>query len=194
MQKIIGFYLSTLLFLGGCTYLRETPSYRESGNTRQGSSPTRQAETRVSSDNISGNEFYRVLSQKFGYQLKGNENPELLKEIEVWLNVPYKFGGNTMQGVDCSGLAAHIYRIVYNIDLERVTVNMAQRTRRINQRQLREGDLVFFRINNRKVSHVGIYISNGRFVHASTSRGVIISYLGEDYYKKRFAFGGRVLR
>lgn len=194
MRKIIGFYISILLFFVGCTYLRETPSYREAGNTRQSSSPTRQAETRVSSDNISGHDFYRVQSQKFGYQLNGNENPELLKEIDAWLGIPYKFGGNNMQGVDCSGLAAHIYRTVYNIDLERVTVNMAQRTRRINQRQLREGDLVFFKINRRKVSHVGIYISNGRFVHASTSRGVIISSLGEDYYRRRFAFGGRVLR
>jgi lipoprotein Spr len=194
MRKIIGLYLTTLLFFVSCTYLRETPSYRETGNTHPSSSPTRQKQTRVSSDNISNNDFYRVQSQKFGYQLNGNENPDLLKEIETWLGVPYKYGGNNMQGVDCSGLATRIYQTVYNIDLERVTINMAQRTRRINQRQLREGDLVFFKINRRKVSHVGIYISNGRFVHASTSRGVIISYLGDDYYKRRFAFGGRVLR
>ena len=81
---------------------------------------------------------------------------------------------------------------MYDIDLERVTVNMAQRTRRVNHRNLREGDLIFFKINNRNVSHVGIYISNNKFVHASTSRGVIINDLDEAYYKRNFAFGGRV--
>ncbi len=194
MQKIILLFFSFFLFFTGCTYLRETPSYRDTENTGQRASPGRSSEQQNPSERIAESNFYLVQSQKFGYQLNGNENPALLKEIETWLNVPYKFGGNSEQGVDCSGLATSIYKTVYNIDLERVTVNMARRTRKINQRQLREGDLVFFRINSRKVSHVGIYISNGRFVHASTSRGVIISSLSEEYYQRRFTFGGRVLR
>jgi lipoprotein Spr len=64
----------------------------------------------------------------------------------------------------------------------------------VNRRNLREGDLVFFKINNRKVSHVGIYISNNKFVHASTSRGVVVNDLDEEYYARRFAYGGRVRR
>jgi lipoprotein Spr len=71
---------------------------------------------------------------------------------------------------------------------------MAQRTRRVNRRNLQEGDLIFFKINNRNVSHVGIYISNNKFVHASTSRGVMINDLDENYYSRNFAFGGRVRR
>jgi cell wall-associated NlpC family hydrolase len=185
------------LFFTSCTYLRETPSYREeqSRTGRQASTqPTETSPTRLAPA-YTGNadkQFYESKSHTLGYSLNGNENPLLLDEIVSWLGVPYKYGGTTTFGVDCSGLALNIYRKVYNIDLERVTMNMAQRTRKINRRNLKEGDLIFFKINNRKVSHVGIYISNNKFVHASTSRGVIISDIEEEYYRKRFAFGGRV--
>jgi murein DD-endopeptidase / murein LD-carboxypeptidase len=191
IMRIYSFLIILLIFLfcPSCTYLRETPSYREESDARK--SPT----TPSRSPSYSGNAdkvFYEARSQKLGYPLNGNENPLLLDEVIAWLGTPYKYGGTTTFGVDCSGLAANVYRKVYNIDLERATVNMAQRTRKINRRQLKEGDLIFFKISNRKVSHVGIYISNNKFVHASTSRGVIISDITDEYYLKRFAFGGRV--
>lgn len=188
------------LISSSCSYLRETPSYRVGSNNRSGRqspSTTTTAPSPSPAPAYSGNtnkQFYELKSSKLGYSLNGNENPMLLDEIAAWLGVPYKYGGTTTFGVDCSGLALNVYRKVYNIDLERATMNMAQRTRKINRRNLREGDLIFFKINDRKVSHVGIYISNNKFVHASTSRGVIISDIDEEYYRKRFAFGGRVRR
>lgn len=186
----------TVLFLltTSCSYLRNTPSYREQGRKRFDRTPPPTTVNPPQPDVQMGGDYYQRQSQRFGYALNGNENPALLDEISRWLGTPYMYGGTTTVGVDCSGLALNVYRVVYNINLERVTVNMAQRTRRITRNQLREGDLLFFKIDNPRVSHVGIYISNNKFVHASTSRGVIISDITDDYYIRRFAFGGRVRR
>ncbi len=188
--------LTIVLFLAGvlpgCTYLRETPSYREEGRTRFGPSPApTSSETHEPSiDADSG--FYQQKSKVLGYNLNGNENPALLKEVKKWLGTPYLYGGNTLSGADCSGFVGMVYKQVYNISLDRITINMAQNTRRVNKRHLQEGDLVFFSINSRRVSHVGIYLSNNRFVHASSSRGVVVDSLDNDYFSRHFAFGGRI--
>jgi murein DD-endopeptidase / murein LD-carboxypeptidase len=174
--------------LSSCTYLRETPSYREDELQARRAAPQSRAKTPVESG------FYQEYSARFGYSLTGKENPELIREIASWLGTPYRYGGQTRAGADCSGFARAVYLQVYGIDLARVTVNMAQNSSRVGKRRLHEGDLVFFRINGRKISHVGIYISNNKFVHASTSRGVIINDLDEPYYNERFAFGGRVAK
>ncbi len=189
--------LVMFLFATSCTYMRETPSYREEGRERFGPSPareTRNNETASAAAAPVTSSFYQTKSQKLGYRLNGDENPDLLREVTRWLGTPYLFGGTTSYGMDCSGFAQVVYRNVYDIDLERVTVQMAQRTRRINRRNLQEGDLVFFKIDRRRVSHVGVYLSNNKFVHASTSRGVVVNDLDETYYAERFAFGGRVRR
>jgi cell wall-associated NlpC family hydrolase len=136
--------------------------------------------------------FYSIASTRLGYTLNGNENRALLSEVMEWLGTPYKYGGHTRQGIDCSGLVNHIYLKVYNINLDRSSINMARSIHKVNKSHLKEGDLVFFRINNNNISHVGIYISNNKFVHSSTSRGVIISDMDQEYYRKRFAFGGRI--
>lgn len=179
-----------LFFLHSCTYLRETPSYREA-ELQERREVRQRARTGVTPAESS---FYDEYSGIMGYSLNGTENPELLREVAGWLGTPYQYGGTTKAGADCSGFAKEVYLDVYGINLERVTVNMAQSSRRISKRNLREGDLVFFRINGRRISHVGIYLSNNKFIHASTSRGVIVSDLDENYYSRNFAFGGRVIR
>ena len=179
-----------LFFLHSCTYLRETPSYREA-ELQERREVRQRARTGVTPAESS---FYDEYSGILGYSLNGTENPELLREVAGWLGTPYQYGGTTKAGADCSGFAKEVYLDVYGINLERVTVNMAQSSRRISKRNLREGDLVFFRINGRRISHVGIYLSNNKFIHASTSRGVIVSDLDENYYSRNFAFGGRVIR
>ncbi len=176
-----------LFFLHSCTYLRETPSYREAELQERRAARARSAAPETA-------DFYAEFSRILGYSLNGDENPELLREVAGWLGTPYRFGGTTKAGADCSGFAKAVYLKVYGINLERVTVNMAQTSRRIGKRNLREGDLVFFRINGRRISHVGIYLSNNKFIHASTSRGVIVSDLDENYYSRNFAFGGRVIQ
>ncbi len=136
---------------------------------------------------------YSEYSKILGYPLNGNEDIKLLNEIISWLGTPYLYGGKTRKGTDCSGFVGEVYRVVYGINLYRSTVDMVKNGRKINNKnRLEEGDLVFFRISGRKISHVGIYISKGHFAHASSSRGVMINHLDQKYYKDRYAFGGRI--
>ena len=111
------------------------------------------------------------------------------------IGVPYRHGGTTHRGTDCSGFTSAVYKKVYHKKLQRNSD--AQRTedcRKISKRQLKEGDLVFFHNGRRKrvANHVGIYLKDGKFVHASTSSGVIVSRLEEPYYRKCWMQGGRV--
>ncbi len=131
-------------------------------------------------------------SQRLGIPLSGNENPSLVREVSLWIGTPYRYGGNTRAGTDCSGFVWSVYSNVYDHYLPRTTKAMSVETRRIRKQRLREGDLVFFRMKGRKVSHVGIYLGNGHFAHASTSRGVIVNEINESYYLRRFVRGGRV--
>lgn len=124
-----------------------------------------------------------------------DDNHRLYIESARWIGVPYRYGGNSLRGVDCSGLACAIYKKVYHTRLKRSSEE--QRTKdcsRIARRNLREGDLVFFHNGRKKrtANHVGIYLKEERFIHASTSQGVIVSNLNEPYYKKCWMQGGRV--
>ena len=107
--------------------------------------------------------------------------------VDEWLGVPYKFGGMSKSGIDCSGLTSTIFTNVYSIDLPRTARDQYINGRKIRLNQARTGDLVFFRgVRGSGIDHVGIFLSDKRFVHASISDGVIISDLSEDYYSDRF--------
>lgn len=118
--------------------------------------------------------------------------------VADWLRVPYRYGSFTQQGTDCSGFVYTLYREVYKISIERTSAARLQLLAdKIDYRDLQEGDLVFFNISNRKddaASHVGIYLKNGLFAHASTKQGVVISHLHEPYYARTFVGGGRLLQ
>ena len=122
----------------------------------------------------------------------GIGNASLKKEVDQWLGVPYKYGGTTKQGVDCSGFCGNVFKNVYNVSLGRSAQDIFDQSKPVNRSALKEGDLVFFKINSSRVSHVGIYLSDNKFVHASTSRGVIISDLGEAYWTKYYFASGRI--
>ncbi len=137
--------------------------------------------------------FYHEFSQKLGYPLNGTENPALIREVSSWLGTPHRYGGTTRQGTDCSGFVIEVFKKVYQTSLPRSSSDMASHARNISKSQLREGDLVFFRTSGgRKVSHVGIYLSNNKFVHVSSTRGVMISDLYEPYFVRTFAKAGRI--
>lgn len=122
------------------------------------------------------------------------ENKKLSNEVNLWLGTPYKYGGRTMKGTDCSGFVFNIYKSVFNIELSRSSSTMIKDVDKVfsSQLKLREGDLIFFKIDGRKISHVGIYLIDGYFVHASSYRGVVINNLSEDYYKKHYYKSGRL--
>ena len=117
-------------------------------------------------------------------------NIKLLQFIEDWYGTKYRYGGSTKQGVDCSSFSSNLVNSVFSISLPRTANEQYQQTVRIQKTDLHTGDLVFFNTRG-GISHVGVYLSNDKFVHASTSNGVMISSLNEDYYSKRFVGAGR---
>ena len=117
---------------------------------------------------------------------------ELLQSVDEWYGVRYRTGGNTKSGVDCSGFTVAVYAAVYGYTLPRVSRDQYRISRKISTTELQEGDLVFFNTNGSGVSHVGIYLGNNKFMHASVSRGVMVSGLFEPYYLKRYYGAGRI--
>lgn len=112
--------------------------------------------------------------------------------IQDWMGVPYRLGGLTKQGIDCSAFTRALYSSVYHITLLRTAFEQFSASIPIyDQDSLQEGDLVFFKIHSRFISHVGVYLSDGYFVQAS-GHGVVISNLDEHYWKRFFFAGGRI--
>lgn len=138
----------------------------------------------------------KELSRLYGVKITPDDNIYLYNAGSQWLGVPHRLGGNTKKGVDCSGFVAIIYREIYGKQLSRSSADMLKHNcRKINRGQLKEGDLVFFRTDGSRKktpNHVGIYLKNARFIHTSSSRGVMVSSLSEPYYARSFITGGRV--
>lgn len=127
-------------------------------------------------------------------KLGPGDNRRLYKEIKDWLGTPYKYAGTGKDGADCSGFVMMVYQAVYGKKLQRNSARMYERNcRSVGRDDLCEGDLVFF--NNGRgggINHVGIYLKDGKFAHTSSSRGVMISDLGDAYFAARFYAAGRV--
>jgi cell wall-associated NlpC family hydrolase len=119
------------------------------------------------------------------------QNRELLAFLEDWYGTRYRYGGQTKAGVDCSGFTGLLASQIFGVQIPRTSMAQYQFAQRIEASDLREGDLVFFNTRG-SVSHVGVYLCNQKFVHASTSGGVMISDLQEPYYKKRWVGAGRI--
>jgi cell wall-associated NlpC family hydrolase len=109
----------------------------------------------------------------------------LYQQVEAWEGVPYRLGGLSKEGIDCSGFVYMTYLTRFNIRLPRSTYQQSQTGDYVFQRDLRAGDLVFFRIGY-STRHVGIYLENDLFAHASKSSGVMISHLQDTYWSKRY--------
>lgn len=140
-------------------------------------------------DNASSQQFkYSIL---LDVEVEKITNTDLYDLIDQWLGTPYRIGGFTKRGVDCSGFAQNLVGAVYGMYITRTAREQFGECTPISREELQEGDLVFFN-TSRGVSHVGVYLHNDKFVHASTSSGVIISDLKEAYWAKRFVGAGRL--
>ena len=168
MNKLQLIFLSVILplFLGSCRSLTPQYNYQELARA----------------------------SIRLGIDIDFKDNQDLYIEASNWIGVPYRSGGASKRGTDCSGLTCSIYKNVYRKKLERSAEEQRQKDcHKIKKNKLQEGDLVFFHNGRKKkkATHVGIYLKNGKFIHASTSRGVIISRFNEDYWQKHWLSAGR---
>jgi len=119
-------------------------------------------------------------------------NKALLKEYAKWDGVPYKYGGTSLKGVDCSSLMQILYRDAFGLKIPRTTKSQAKIGYQIKKNSSREGDLVFFK-TGWNTRHSGIIIENGRFIHSSTKYGVMVSSLNNPYWKSKYWQTRRVL-
>ena len=132
------------------------------------------------------------LSQIMGVALSATSNMKLFHFVYDWIGTPYRFGGNSRKGIDCSAFTKELYSEVFNLDIKRNSRDIFSMVSPVAKDELKEGDLVFFKIHSRRISHIGIYLGNNRFAHASL-RGVAISSLDDAYYSRYFYKGGRLL-
>lgn len=119
-------------------------------------------------------------------------NTMLYNLIDEWWRTPYRMGGTTKKGIDCSAFVQTLMMGVFAVQLPRTAREQRNYSSWIPVSDLHEGDLVFFNTRG-GVSHVGVYLHNNKFVHASTSSGVMISDLHDTYWSRKFIGAGRIL-
>ncbi|MDQ3049028.1 MAG: C40 family peptidase [Bacteroidota bacterium] len=180
VKHIFFFGLITILLLGN-------------SSCRSGKE-TAKSEHKSSSENSPKNS--KKIAQKYAPILLVEENDinniPLYSFIDEWYGVPYKFGGKNKSGIDCSNFTSTLYAEIYKKSVAGSSSGIFEQCKIVSKNDLREGDLVFFIIEGKKVSHIGVYLQNNKFVHATTKKGVMIDDLDSPYYKKYFHKGGRL--
>ncbi|MEJ5244599.1 MAG: C40 family peptidase [Bacteroidota bacterium] len=180
--KYIVFLLIILLASGCASSVRfssnqtcETPRKDESGNDK------------ILPKNTS--EIGKIEQRQ---ETHSSEREKVVKIAQSWTGTPYVWGGNTRDGVDCSGFVKNVYESI-GIILPRTAQQQFEFANKISNRELRPGDLLFYRKGN-KISHVAIYIGKGEIIHSSSSaKGVIKQPFNDNYLLSIYAGAGRVL-
>ena len=148
-------------------------------------------ETISSSSKLEGaNALQLKYSILLNTEVENLNNPELYKKIDEWFGTRYRYGGTTKQGIDCSAFIQVLFSSIYGFTLPRTARDQYNLSTKISRTEMREGDLLFFNTRG-GVSHVGYYLQNNKFVHASTN-GVTISDIFDPYYLQRFIGVGRI--
>ena len=141
---------------------------------------------------VNSNKKILFYSDKLGFELAKGFNESLVKEVIGWLGTPYQYGGESKSGTDCSGFIQQVYKTVYGINTSRSANDIYLDCTKIKRETLKQGELVFFKINTEKIGHVGIFLQDPYFIHASSSKGVMVSSLELDYWTKYFISGGKL--
>tara|TARA_R110001583_G_scaffold1565_1_gene12190 strand:- start:2448 stop:2999 length:552 start_codon:yes stop_codon:yes gene_type:complete len=147
--------------------------------------------------NESKNNFSSAINDSQQTSLQGMQPDDLLyailrSEYTYWVGSPYRLGGNSLRGIDCSSLVQQVFKNSFNIRLPRTTEYQVRKGYSIKKSDLKVGDLVFFK-TGRTTRHVGIYMGNNEFFHVSTSQGTKISSLSNPYWKRKYWQSRRII-
>ncbi|MDP9957499.1 lipoprotein Spr [Epilithonimonas hungarica] len=128
-----------------------------------------------------------------------NTIDNILSEAESYLGTPYRFGGTSRSGIDCSAFVLSVFGAAAGMDLPRVAAEQSQKGDAVERTELQKGDLVFFSHRGSRISHVGIVEEvtpegEVKFIHAATSKGVMVSSLDDNYWGPKFRFAKRVVK
>ena len=154
------------------------------------------AESKNEMSSVSNNKIESVNTLQLKYSILLNtevenvNNAELYRKIDEWYGTRYRYGGTTKQGIDSSAFIQVLFSSVYGFALPRTSREQYQLSTKISRAEMKEGDLLFFNTTG-GISHVGFYLQNNKFVHASTG-GVTISDIFDPYYLRRFMAVGRI--
>jgi len=189
----IGLCFCLVICFAGCKHKKSAASKQKSKKSVASAKPPVHHENKSGGSGTgAASHSQGQLSQKLGLSEEEIRNNQLFLFIEDWYGVPYKYGGCQKTGVDCSCFTNLLYEKVYHKKTGRSANEMYEACEKILLTEVKEGDLIFFKIGGNSVSHVGVYLRNKLFVHSSTSKGVIINSMDEAYYKKYFHSGGRL--
>ncbi len=188
-QKKVNFFADMNLKADGIIY---TPA--EMSETASKSSFTKFTEKYVSPVLSVATEMCSPLQFKYAQLLNRDveslTNFSLFSFIDKWWGTRYRYGGTGKSGIDCSAFTGLLMSSVFSIAMPRTAREQYAACEKLKEDEMLEGDLVFFNTRG-GVSHVGVYLGEGYFVHSSCSSGVTISSLDDTYYRKRFIAGGR---
>ncbi|MFM7671960.1 MAG: C40 family peptidase [Bacteroidota bacterium] len=123
------------------------------------------------------------------------DQAELWQFVEDWMGVRYVWGGNSKNGIDCSAFTERLLNEVYQIKSSRLVMGQYDKCKIIDSANLQLGDLIFFKTHNKRkgLTHVAFSLGGRYFIHASSSRGVVIDQLDKNYYRKTYRYSGRIL-
>ncbi len=153
--------------------------------------------TEIVAEPSTENTIEKICSTQFKYAMmmdvdvEALTNTDLYNFIDNWYGTHYRMGGTSKKGIDCSAFSGTLLSAIYSFNMPRTAREQYKICEHINKEALLPGDLVFFNTRG-GVSHVGVYLANNHFVHSSSTDGVKISSLDEDYYSRKFIGGGRV--
>lgn len=186
MRKITGISLIVVaaLIMAACHSTNKTT--KNSGTKPKSAGKTESGKTSASSSKM------KYVATQLGVSESEIKNDKLYQFIAAWYGTPYKYGGCDIKGTDCSCLTINLYKEVYKKNLPRTADEMMKNCDKLSASKVEEGDMVFFKIESKQITHVGVCLKNNKFIHASTKKGVMISDLNEPYFKKYFFSYGRL--
>jgi cell wall-associated NlpC family hydrolase len=167
-----------------------TPATKD-GAKDSGSKPSGKTKTDTAPDETgkSGRD-YRTEKNK---AIKPLDESKMMRQISKYMGVPYKLGGESIEGMDCSGYTMTVYEASIGVKLPRTSGEQSKLGTDVRFEELKFGDLVFFNTTGERASHVGIYLGDDLFAHASVTQGVTISSLQSSYYRDRYESARRII-